>query len=102
MARQPRIDYPGALHHVMSHGNDDSDIYRDDVDRLLFLQFLAEEISRSKWILHDYALMGNHYHLAIEAPEGTLSTGMQRFLGRYAQKFNKRHRRRGHLFEGRF
>lgn len=102
MARQPRIDYPGALHHVMSHGNDDIDIYRDDADRLLFLQLLAEEIKRSKWILHDYALMGNHYHLAIETPEGTLSTGMQRFLGRYAQRFNKRHRRRGHLFEGRF
>ena len=86
----------------MSRGNDSTDIYRDDADRQFFLDLLAEEIKRSKWILHDYALMTTHYHLAIETPEGTLSTGLHRFLGRYAQRFNKRHGRRGHLFEGRF
>jgi putative transposase len=102
MARQPRIDFPGALHYVMSHGNDTSDIYRDDDDRRFFLELLAEEISRSRWILHDYQLMTSHYELTIETPEGTLSTGLQRFLGRYAQRFNKRHHRRGHLFEARF
>jgi putative transposase len=102
MTRQPRIDFPGALHHVMSHGNDDIDIYRDDRDRRLFLELLAEEISRSKWILHDYTLMGNHYHLAIETPEDTLSSGLHRVLGRYAQRFNKRHHRHGHLFRARF
>jgi putative transposase len=102
MARQPRIDFPGALHHVMSHGNDGIDIVRDDTDRRFFLELLAEEIARSKWILHDYQLMKNHYHMTIETPEGTLSTGLKRFLGRYVQRFNKRHHRRGHLFEGRF
>ncbi len=102
MARQPRIDFPGAFHHVMSHGNDDIDIFRDDIDRRFFFELLAEEIARSKWILHDYQLMKNHYHLTIESPEGTLSTGLQRLLGRYAQRFNKRHRRRGHLFGARF
>jgi putative transposase len=86
----------------MSRGNDGIEIYRDDSDRLLFLELLAEEIERSHWILHDYSLMGNHYHLTIETPECTLSTGMQRFLGRYVQRFNRRHRRRGHLFEARF
>jgi putative transposase len=102
MARQLRINFPGALHHAMSIGNDGIDIYRDDRDRQLFLDLLAEEIGRSKWILHDYALMGNHYHLTIETPEGTLSHGLHRLLGRYAQRFNRRHHRRGHLFGGRF
>ena len=102
MARQPRVEYPGALHHVMSRGNDGIMIFSDDEDRQIFLDLLAEEIARSRWILHDYTLMGNHYHLEIETLECTLSTGMHRLLGRYVQRFNKRHGRRGHLFENRF
>jgi putative transposase len=102
MAGQPRVEYAGALHHVMSRGNDGIPIFRDDEDRQLFLDLLAQEIVRSGWILHEYCLMTNHYHLAIETPEGTLSTGMHRFLGRYVQRFNKRHDRRGHLFQNRF
>ena len=102
MARQPRVEYAGAFHHVMSRGNDGIPIFRDDEDRQLFLDLLAHEIARSNWILHEYCLMTNHYHLEIETPECTLSTGMHRFLGRYAQRFNKRHGRRGHLFQERF
>ncbi|MEA2490467.1 MAG: REP-associated tyrosine transposase [Acidobacteriota bacterium] len=86
----------------MSRGNDGITIFRDDSDREIFLRLLAEEIARSRWVLHDYSLMGNHYHLKVETPECTLSTGMQRLLGRYAQRFNRRHQRRGHLFEARF
>ena len=88
MARQPRIEYAGALHHVMSRGNDGIPIFR--------------EITRSGWILHEYCLMTNHYHLEIETPECTLSTGMHRFLARYVQRFNRRYGRRGHLFQERF
>jgi putative transposase len=77
-------------------------IFRDDDDRLLFLKLLAEEVSRCNWILQDYSLMGNHYHLAIGTPECTLSKGMHRLLTRYAQRFNRRHGRRGHLFQERF
>ena len=102
MARQVRIEYPGALHHVMGRGNDDTFIFRDDHDRQVFLDLLVEEISRSRWVLHEYSLMGTHYHLEIGTPECTLSTGMHRLLGRYAQYFNRRHRRRGHLFQNRF
>jgi putative transposase len=102
MARQPRVEFEGALHHVMSRGNDGILIFRDDADRELFLRLLAEEIERSRWVLHDYSLMGNHYHLSIFTPECTLSTGMQRLLTRYAQRFNRRHGRRGHLFQERF
>lgn len=102
MARQVRIEYPGALHHVMSRGNDDTFVFRDDHDRQVFLDLLAEETGRSRWVLHEYSLMGTHYHLAIGTPECTLSTGMHRLLGRYVQYFNRRHRRRGHLFQDRF
>jgi REP element-mobilizing transposase RayT len=86
----------------MSRGNDGIAIFRDDDDRRLFLSLLEEEVARSRWILHDYCLMGNHYHLAIETPECTLSIGMHHLLGRYVQRFNKRHGRRGHLFQERF
>lgn len=86
----------------MSRGNDGMIIFRDDDDRHLFLKLLAEEVGRCNWILHDYSLMGNHYHLAIGTPECTLSKGMHRLLTRYAQRFNRRHGRRGHLFQERF
>lgn len=102
MARQARIEFEGAFHHVMSRGNDDIFIFRDDEDRRLFIELLAEEVIRSRWVLHDYCLMGTHFHLAIATPECTLSTGMHRLLARYAQRFNRRHRRRGHLFQNRF
>lgn len=102
MARQPRLEYAGAIHHVMSRGNDGIPIFRDDEDRALFLELLAEEVVRARWILRDYSLLGNHFHLKIETPECTLSVGMHRLLSRYAQRFNRRHRRRGHLFQERF
>jgi putative transposase len=102
MARRPRIEYRGAIHHVMSRGNDGIAIFRDDVDRRMFLTLLAEETARVGWIVHEYCLMGNHYHLKIETPECTLSMGMHRLLTRYSQWFNRRHGRRGHLFQERF
>lgn len=102
MARQPRVEYAGATHHVMSRGNDGIPVFRDDSDRLLFLELFAEEVERSRWIVHDYSLMGNHFHLVMGTPECTLSTGMHRLLSRYAQRFNRRHGRRGHLFQERF
>jgi putative transposase len=77
-------------------------IFRDDEDREHFLYLLGEEVGRSRWELNDYALMGNHYHLSITTPECTLSTGMHRLLTRYAQSFNRKYRRRGHLFQDRF
>jgi putative transposase len=86
----------------MSRGNDGLTIFRNDQDRLLFLALLAEEVTRCGWILHDYSLMGNHYHLSLGTPECNLSKGMHRLLSRYAQRFNRRHGRRGHLFQERF
>ncbi|HEX7705643.1 MAG TPA: transposase [Thermoanaerobaculia bacterium] len=86
----------------MSRGNDGIPIFRDDEDRMLFLDLLAQEIVRSCRVLHGCCVMTTHVHLEIETPECTRSTGMHRLLARYAQRFKKRHGRRGHLFQERF
>ncbi|MCA1734260.1 MAG: transposase, partial [Acidobacteria bacterium] len=102
MARPLRLEHEGALWHITSRGNERKNIYRSDADRRLFLSLLGEAVKRYRWILHEYMLMSNHYHLLIETPEKTLSRGMQWLNGEYARGFNKRHKRVGHLFHGRF
>ena len=66
MSRPIRIEFPGALFHVTSRGNEQRDIFRDDADRVRFLDLLAETIERFRWILSAYVLMSNHFHLLIE------------------------------------
>jgi putative transposase len=102
MARPLRLELPGALHHVFNRGNERKNIFRNDEDRNDFLALLVAERERCNWIIHDFALMDNHFHLVIETPEANLSKGMQRIEGTYAQRFNRRHDRCGHLFGGRF
>jgi putative transposase len=102
MARPLRIEYDGALYHVTSRGNERKAIFKDDSDRPLFLTTLAQVIERFHWLCHAYCLMKNHYHLVIETPDGNLSKGMRQLNGVYTQAFNRRHRRVGHLFQGRF
>jgi putative transposase len=102
MARQLRLDAPGLTHHITSRGNERKKIFRDDADCLMFLELLGEAVRRFGWVLRTYVLMVNHYHLVLETPRATLSDGMQWLNGKYAQYFNKRYRRSGHLFQGRF
>jgi len=102
MARPLRIEYPGAIYHVTNRGNARSDIYLDDDDRGVFLEVLSGIISRFDWLCHAYCLMSNHYHLIIETPQGNLSQGMRQLNGVYTQRFNRRHQRVGHLFQGRY
>src|SRR4029077_14091805 len=102
MARPLRIEYDGALYHVTSRGNDRKAIFKNDRDRELFLNTLAQVTERFHWICYAYCLMNNHYHLVIETPDGNLSKGMRQFNGVYTQAFNKRHGRVGHVFQGRF
>ena len=102
MARPLRIEYDGALYHVTSRGNERKRIFQDDTDRELFLNTLSQVNERFHWICHAYCLMGNHYHLVIETPDGNLSKGMRQLNGVYTQAFNRRHHRVGHLFQGRF
>ncbi|MGK2906596.1 MAG: REP-associated tyrosine transposase [Desulfuromonadales bacterium] len=102
MARPLRIEFPGAVYHVTSRGNARADIFEDDTDRTLFLTILALVVDRYNWLCHAYCLMGNHYHLLIETPEGNLSAGMRQLNGVYTQTFNRTHDRDGHLFKGRY
>jgi len=86
----------------MSRGNDGIPIFRDDTDRRKFLSLLERTITRFRWTLHDWSLMTNHFHLSVETAEANLSDGMHWLLGTYAGWFNRRHKRRGHLYQDRF
>lgn len=102
MARPLRIEFPGALYHVLSRGNERRPIVRDDADRRKRIDWLRRTVETYGWRLHAFVLMTNHDHLFVETPEANLSAGMQYYNGSYTGYFNRRHRRVGHLFQGRF
>lgn len=102
MARPLRIEFAGGLYHVTSRGNARQDIYIEDPDRTAFLQLIDKTRTRFDWYVHAYCLMGNHYHLLIETATPTLAKGMKLINGCYTQFFNRKHRRVGHLFQGRY
>jgi putative transposase len=102
MARPLRIEFPGALYHVTSRGNERKAIFRSDRDRLAFLEFLGKATTRFGWSVTAYVLMTNHFHLVIQTPEANLSRGMQWLNGKYAGWYNRKRERVGHLFQGRF
>ena len=102
VARPLRICFPGAVYHLMSRGNARQPIVLDDEDRGVFLRSLAQAISRYGWLCHAYCLMDNHYHLALETPNPNLPLGMRHLNGVYAQRFNERYARSGHVFAARY
>jgi putative transposase len=102
MSRPLRIEYPGAVYHVTSRGNEKKPVFKSDADRINFLNTLQHVNKRYNWICHAYCLMTNHYHLLIETPDGNLSIAMRQLNGVYTQLFNKMHGRTGHLFQGRY
>ena len=102
MGRCPRIEYEGAVYHVMSRGNRCEPIFLVDRDCEIFLDTLGEACDRCGWRVHAFALMGNHYHLLIETPEANLVDGMRRLQGTYTKRFNVRHQQWGHLLQGRY
>jgi len=102
MARAVRIQRSGAWYHITSRGNERRPIYRDEVDRRHFCQLLAGAVERYRLLLHAYVLMENHYHLLMETLEANLSRAMQWVNVSYSTWFNRRHRRCGHLFQGRY
>jgi putative transposase len=102
MARPLRIEFPGALYHVTARGDRQETIFEDDQDRQAFLKILGDVVLQFRWQCHAYCLMTNHYHCMIETPEGNLAKGMRQLNGVYTQWSNRRHRRSGHLFQGRY
>ncbi len=102
MPRKLRIEFPGALYHVMSRGDRREAIFLDDVDRQDFLKTLAEACQKSGWQVHAYCLMGNHFHLVVETPDANLVEGMRWLLSAYTIRLNHRHKLFGHVFSGRY
>ncbi len=102
MARKPRVHYSSALYHVIMRGNARQNVFFDDVDRCRFLLLLQEGLERYGHRIHAFCLMTNHIHLAIQIGDVPLSRIMQNISFRYTQWINWRHKRTGHLFQGRF
>ena len=102
MARKLRIEYPGAVYHVMSRGNRRAAIFADDTDRECWLETLTEACAKTHWEVQAYCLMRNHFHLVIETPQPNLVAGMKWLMGTYTSRFNRRHKEFGHLFSGRY
>src|SRR5438105_9932740 len=102
MARKPRVQYEGAVYHVMSRGNRNGDIFLEEKDRQMFLATLCEACQKTGWQVHAYCLMQNHFHLVAETPRPNLVEGMKWLLATYTMRFNRRHKVTGHLFAGRY
>ena len=102
MPRKPRVEFEGAVYHVVSRGNRQGAIYLDDKDYETFLNTLDEVCCRTGWKVHAFVLMGNHYHLLLETPHANLVAGMKWLQGTYTQRFNARHKVWGHLLQGRY
>ena len=102
VTRPLRIEFEGALYHLMARGNARSDIFVDDEDRQVFIDNVGRVCGRFSWRVWAWCLMSNHYHLLIETLEPTLSKGMREVNGVYTQAFNRRHGRSGHVLQGRF
>jgi REP element-mobilizing transposase RayT len=102
MARPVRVEFAGAVYHVTARGNERRAIFRDDRDRERFLATVAEMVERFGLRVMAYCLMPNHYHLVVGTPLGNLSQAVGWLQVTYTVRFNRRWRRSGHLFQGRF
>jgi putative transposase len=102
MPRKVREEVEGGIYHVYSRGNDGQPIYRDDADRVCYLEILERVIEKTGWRCLSYCLMDNHVHQLFETPTRNLGSGMRRLLGDYGRRFNDRHNRSGHVFQGRY
>ena len=102
MPRGARLDAPGTLHHVILRGIERGVIFRDDEDRVEFMRRFGELSGGSGTGVYAFALMSNHVHLLLRSGKGGIATLMRRLLSGYAQYYNRRHQRVGHLFQNRY
>ena len=102
MPRAMRVEYPGAIYHVMDRGDRREDIFVNDVDRQDLLKTLAEACQKTAWQVHAYCLMRNHFHLVVETPDANLVEGMRWLLSAYTIRLNHRQKLFGHVFSGRY
>jgi putative transposase len=102
LARQLRIEYPGAFYHITSRGNQKQPVFLSPWDKARFLDYIKEAHDKFDFLIHAYCLMENHYHLMLETKQANLSRGMHFLNTAYTIYFNGRHNKVGHLFQGRF
>jgi len=102
MPRQARLDIPGALHHIMVRGINKAVIFDDDQDKALFIERLAKNVIEGKCTVYAWVLMSNHLHILFKSGKEGISSVMRKLLTWYAQYYNRRHHRSGHLFENRY
>ena len=102
MPRKARLDAPGTLHHIIVRGINKTPIFKDDLDKALFLERLGKNVVQGRCTIRAWVLMTNHVHLLFKSGEDGISTVMRKQLTWYAQYFNRRHGRTGHLFENRY
>jgi len=102
MPRKMRVQYPGAMYHIMSRGDQRDHIVLDDVDRHDFIKTLAEACLKTDWLVQAFCLMNNHYHLVIETPNANLVAGMAWLQSTYTIRLNNRHKLTGHVLSGRY
>jgi len=102
MARKLRLEYEGAMYHVINRGNYRVAVFAQEGARKAFMDCLFEACTKAGWELHGYVLMSNHYHLAIETPKGNLVEGMRWMQSTFATRFNRFRGESGHVFQGRY
>jgi putative transposase len=102
MARKMRLEYPGAVYHVISRGNYRADVFAADATKAAFEACLFEAATKSGWRLHAFVIMSNHFHLLVETLKGNLVLGMRWLLATFAARFNRFRDERGHVFQGRY
>jgi len=102
MPRKMRVQFQGAIYHLMSRGDRREDVFLDDVDRQDFLKTLAETCQKTGFQVHAYCLMRNHFHLVVETPDANLVAGMAWLLSTFTIRLNHRHKLCGHVFSGRY
>lgn len=101
MARKPRLEFAGAIYHVLSRGNCGKGLF-DEGSAKLFEKTLFEVCRKCEWFLHTYVIMNSHYYLAVETPEGNLVEGMRWLQGTFGIRFNALRDERGHVFQSRY
>ena len=102
MARPLRIEFDGAVYHVTSRGDERKEIFKTVSDRQQFLSYLSSATTRYGAAIHCYCMMGNHYHLFLQTPQGNLSQIMRHINGAYTTYYNVKRHHAGHLFQGRY
>ncbi len=102
MPRQPRLDAPGTLHHVIGRGIEGTEIFRNEGDKKDFVSRVAELCQAGFWVVYAWALLGSHFHLLVRTGNRPLAKSMRKLLTGYVVNFNRRHKRYGHLFQNRY